>query len=83
MLFRRIIWDDGNFSPEPDYEVIDDDGEAIGRIYRTVTPSGTRWFWTVYAFGPGPLAATLEDAKAALETALGRVPSGVAHPLKG
>lgn len=46
MLLRRIICDDGKPSPEPDYEVIDDDGKAIGRMYETDSPSGSRWFET-------------------------------------
>ena len=46
---RRIIWDDGKPSMDPeDYSVVVD-GKIAGRIYRVIAPGGQlRWFWSVY-----------------------------------
>jgi hypothetical protein len=47
---RRIIWDDGSTSLDPeDYAVVDERGERIGRMYRTIAVGGGEaWRWTVY-----------------------------------
>jgi hypothetical protein len=45
---RRTRWADGSNAAN-DYSVIDERGEKIGRIYRTLAGSGGHaWNWTVY-----------------------------------
>ena len=49
---RRIIWDNGKPSiGREDYEVIDERGERIGRMYRTIAGGGAyAWNWTVHTW---------------------------------
>jgi hypothetical protein len=54
-----------------DYVVID--GMPIGRIYADRLPSGEKWLWFLHILRATPnqgIADTLEDAKAALRTAI-------------
>jgi hypothetical protein len=68
---RRIIWDNGKPSLDPeDYEVVED-GKALGRIYRCQsTGPAPYWQWSVYG-GPrggrlhAGIADSLDEAKAA------------------
>jgi hypothetical protein len=47
-LKLRRTWHDGG-QPREDYEVIDERGEKVGRIYRTLAVGGGEaWNWTVY-----------------------------------
>ena len=50
LKLRRLIWDDGGTSIDPeDYEVIDARGESVGRIKRTIAVGdGYAWRWSVY-----------------------------------
>jgi hypothetical protein len=70
MLLRRT-----KFSTVLDYEVLDDSGKVIGRIFLTVSPAGERWVWSAYGIGSGPAADTLEKAKDAFKAALARAKS--------
>jgi hypothetical protein len=69
LTLRRIIWDDGKPSLDPeDYSVIAD-GEKIGRIYRTRGAGvETKWLWAIYGRGSA-LADSLDEAKAAFKAA--------------
>jgi hypothetical protein len=75
LVLRRIKWPpDGKPSDRPDYQVFV--GEtAVGRIYETTVPSGTKWRWSVYGLAiwgahvPGGMADTLEDAQAQFRAA--------------
>jgi hypothetical protein len=76
LKLRRVLWDDGNPSLDPeDYEVIDERGERISRIYRTHAVGGGHvWRWTVYCIAVGDhpptgAAPTREAAQAALKAA--------------
>jgi hypothetical protein len=52
-----------SIDPE-DYEVIGDDGLAIGRIYRKRTSAGSlRWRWSAYDVWSGWGTLTLDGAK--------------------
>ena len=50
LKLRRILWDNGLPSiGRQDYEVVDERGEKIGRMYRTNAVGGREaWNWTVY-----------------------------------
>ena len=66
---RRIYWADDTDAAN-DFSVIDERGEKIGRIYRTLVgrSRGYAWTWAVYS-GPAGCAPTLEAAfKAAWAT---------------
>ena len=76
LKLRRIVWDDGSTSRDPeDYEVIDERGERIGRMYRTIAVGGGHaWQWTVYGIAtydkpPAGLEQTREKAMAAFKAA--------------
>jgi hypothetical protein len=76
LKLRRLIWDDGRPSINPeDYEVIDARGESVGRIKRTeAVGGGYAWRWTVYGIAvtnhpPAGQAPTREAAQAALKAA--------------
>ena len=78
LKLRRIIWDNGKPSiGREDYEVIDERGEKIGRMYRTDTVGGGQaWTWTVYGIAvwnspPTGRAPTREQAMAAFKAAWG------------
>ena len=69
LKLRRLIWDDGGTSLDPeDFEVIDERGERIGRMYRTIAVGGGHvWRWTVYCVmvgdhPPAGMAPTREAA---------------------
>ena len=48
LSLRRVRWDDGSTSLDPeDYQVIED-GKAIGRIYRESSGPRVQWLWSVY-----------------------------------
>jgi hypothetical protein len=53
LKLRRLIWDDGRPSINPeDYEVIDARGKRVGRIKRTIAVgSGYAWRGSVYGIG--------------------------------
>jgi hypothetical protein len=55
LKLRRVVWDDGSTSIDPeDYEVVDERGERIGRMYRTLAVGGGKaWRWTVYCIAVG------------------------------
>jgi hypothetical protein len=84
LKLRRIIWDNGKLSiVREDYEVIDERGEKIGRIYRTdAVGGGEAWDWTVYGIAvwnspPAGREPTREQAMAAFKAAWGDVrPAG-------
>jgi hypothetical protein len=50
LKLRRIIWPDGSTSIDrEDFDVIDERGERIGRMYRTIAVGGGHaWRWSVY-----------------------------------
>ena len=70
LSLRRIRWDDGSTSLDPeDYQVIED-GKAIGRIYRESSGPRVLWLWFVYGGLRGGRrnsgsADSLDEAKAA------------------
>jgi hypothetical protein len=73
LLLRRIVWPDGSSTPD-DYEVIDERGEKIGRMYLTHRRGDTAWTWTVYSLAvhgkpPAGMAPTREAAMAAFKAA--------------
>ena len=76
LKLRRIVWDDGSTSLDPeDYEVIDERGEKVGRLYRSpAVGGGYAWRWTVYVTAagnhpPAGTAPTREAAQAAFKAA--------------
>jgi hypothetical protein len=66
---RRKAWGN-NTDAANDFSVIDERGEKIGRIYRTLVgrSRGYAWTWAVYS-GPAGCAPTLEAAQAAFKAA--------------
>ena len=56
----------GPWSPE-DWDVISEDGAAIGRVYCAHHGTSDRWIWSIYGHGPAQLAPSLEEAKTALK----------------
>jgi hypothetical protein len=75
-VLRLIVWDDGTTSIDPeDYEVIDERGARVGRLYRTIAVGGGEaWRWTIYAIvvgdhPPAGTAPTREAAQAAFKAA--------------
>jgi hypothetical protein len=42
LILRRIYWDDGKPSMDPEGYSVIADGKAVGRIYRTLAPGGQR-----------------------------------------
>ena len=70
MLLRRT-----KFSTALDYEVLDDRGKVIGRIFLTISSGEERWIWSADGIGSGPAVDTLEKAKDALRAALTRAKS--------
>lgn len=76
LTLRRMIWDDGKPSIDPeDYSVLED-GHVIGRIYRThgTGSEGPVWLWFVSAsattiYPERGRAMSLEAAKAAFKAA--------------
>jgi hypothetical protein len=70
---RRTWHDDGQ--PREDYEVIDERGERVGRMYRTIAVGGGEaWNWTVYGIAvtnhpPAGQVPTREAAQAAFRAA--------------
>jgi hypothetical protein len=76
LKLRRILWPDGSTSTDPkDYDVIDDRGERIGRMYRVIAiGGGYAWRWSVYGMAtydkpPNGLEPTREKAMAAFKAA--------------
>jgi hypothetical protein len=76
LKLRRIIWDNGLPSiGRDDYEVIDERGEKIGRMYRmNAVAGGEAWNWTVYGIAvsnspPAGREPTREQAMAAFKAA--------------
>jgi hypothetical protein len=76
LKLRRVLWDDGSTSLDPeDYEVIDERGERVGRMYRTIAVGGGHeWNWTVYGIAvydkpPAGRASTREAAQEAFNAA--------------
>jgi hypothetical protein len=76
LKLRRIIWEDGHTSIDrEDFDVIDDRGERIGRMYRTIAIGGGHaWKWSVYGMAtydkpPDGLEPTREKAMAAFKAA--------------
>jgi hypothetical protein len=75
LILRRILWDDGKPSINPDFGVIDERGEKVGRMYRTLAVGGGyAWRWTVYGIAvwnspPAGMEPTREDAMAAFKAA--------------
>jgi hypothetical protein len=74
LSLRRIKWDDA--PGRQDFSVIEN-GRPIGRVYLTLVPDGERWQWCVYGLAtrshpPAGLADTLDDAKAAFQSAWSR-----------
>ena len=73
-LKLRRTWHDGG-QPREDYEVIDERGERVGRMYRTIAVGGGEaWNWTVYGIAvmnhpPAGQAPTREAAQAAFKVA--------------
>ena len=67
---RSTHWADGTAAAN-DFDVIDERGKKIGRIYRILAGGGRgyAWNWTVYYRGPAGRAPTLEAAQAAFEAA--------------
>jgi hypothetical protein len=78
---RRKGWADGSDAAN-DYTVIDERGEKIGRIYRTLVGRGRgyAWNWMVYR-GPTGHAPTLEAAQAAFAAAANRDSEAARHSL--
>jgi len=70
ITLRRVIWDNGKPSLDPeDYEVVND-GVAVGRIYRSSSGPRVLWLWGVYGGRHGGRtnngsADTLDEAKVA------------------
>jgi hypothetical protein len=68
LKLRRTWHDSGR--PREDYEVIDERGEKVGRMYRTdAVGGGYAWRWTVYGIAvtnhpPAGQAPTREAAQA-------------------
>jgi hypothetical protein len=76
LVLRRITWPpDGKTSAMPDYHVIEDGDNVVGRIYQSVVPGGTKWFWSINglavrgAIVPCGKADTRADAMAAFKAA--------------
>jgi hypothetical protein len=76
LKLRRIIWPDGSTSIDrEDFDVIDERGERIGRLYRTIAVGGGHaWRWSVYGIAvtnrpPDGLERTREKAMAAFKAA--------------
>jgi hypothetical protein len=70
LVVRRITWPpDNKPSDEPDFQVFDG-ATAVGRIYKTTVPGGTKWRWSVYGLAirsgdvPRGWADSFEAAKA-------------------
>jgi hypothetical protein len=70
---RRIDW--GESGRREDYAVIDERGEKVGRIYRTITIGGDHaWRWTVYGIAvtnppPAGQSPSRDAAQAAFKAA--------------
>jgi hypothetical protein len=68
---HRIDW--GESRRREDYAVIDERGEKVGRIYRTITIGGSEaWRWSVYGiavtnYPPVGLEPTREAAQASFK----------------
>jgi hypothetical protein len=76
LKLRRIVWDNDTPSTRnEDFEVIDERGEKIGRMYRTeAVGGGYAWRWSVYGIAvtnhpPAGQAPTREAAQAAFKAA--------------
>jgi hypothetical protein len=76
LKLRRIVWDnDKPSTSSEDFEVIDERGERIGRMYRTdAVGGGQAWNWTVYGIvvwnsPPAGREPTRERAMAAFKSA--------------
>jgi hypothetical protein len=71
---RRIKWADGSNAANG-FEVLDERGEKVGRVYRTITIGGSEaWRWSVYGiagtnYPRAGLAPTREAAQAAFKAA--------------
>jgi hypothetical protein len=75
-ILRRIIWDDGRPSIDPeDYQVIKN-GEDVGRMYRTKVPAGVRWVWTIYGTSISGVEETREAAMAVWKAEWQGTPKG-------
>ena len=73
MISLRRTWPD---DPErADYQVLDERGTAIGRMYAAGVPGGgERWLWTVYGIAvrnlpPAGMTDTREEAMVAFREA--------------
>ena len=76
LKLRRIAWSDDEPDAErEDYEIIDGQGERIGRIYQTDVAGGGRvWRWTVSGLAscnvpPAGQSQTRETAMAEFKAA--------------
>jgi hypothetical protein len=77
LKLRRVWRDNGSPSLDPeDYEVIDERGKRLGRMYRTrAVGGGHAWVWKVYSSiatydtPPAGQAPTREAAMAAFKAA--------------
>ena len=73
LTLRRIGWGDGD--RREDFEVLDERGEKVGRVYRTITIGGSEaWRWSVYGIAVtnyplAGLAPTREAAQAGFKAA--------------
>jgi hypothetical protein len=73
-LKLRRTWNDGG-RPREDYEVVDERGERVERMYRTLAVGGREaWNWSVYGIAvtnhpPAGQAPTREVAQSAFKAA--------------
>jgi hypothetical protein len=70
LSLRRIIWDDGRPSLDPEDFSVRQGGRDVGRIYHTSGGArGSGYAWFIYGTSRAGFAATLDDAKGAWKAA--------------
>jgi hypothetical protein len=72
LVLKRIVWPDGSSRPD-DFNILHDDKQVVGRIYRMSSVGREQWRWTTIDWcmgGPnGGVADSIEQAKAAFRNA--------------
>ena len=72
-VLRRITWDDGKPSLDPEDYSVREGSRAVGRIYHTTGGArGSGYAWFVYGSSRSGFAATLDDAATEWKTAYAR-----------
>jgi hypothetical protein len=83
LTLRRITWEDGQPSLDPEDYSVRQGGRDVGRVYYTTSGAcGSGYAWFISGTSRAGFAATLDDAKAAGKAAHAAMPPPWSDPMK-